>query len=94
MGHCSVIQLDTDYCFICGKYGTEIHHIFYGAGNRKISDQYGMTVGLCYNHHRGNNGVHGGNRELDVYLKQTAQKRFIELYSESEYFALIGKNYL
>ena len=94
MGHSSIIQDDTDYCFWCGRYGTEIHHIFYGVGNRKLSDKYGLVVGLCYNHHRGNNGVHNGNKELDVFLKQTAQKTFIQKYSESEYFALFGKNYL
>lgn len=93
MGHRSIIQEDTDYCFICGRYGTEIHHIFFGNPNRKWSEKYNCVVGLCYNHHRGNEGVHN-NRELDVYLKQTAQKRFIELYSESEYFALFGRNYL
>lgn len=93
MGHRSIIQEDTDYCFICGRYGTEIHHIFFGNPNRKWSEKYDCVVGLCYNHHRGNEGVHN-NRELDVYLKQTAQKRFIELYSESEYFALFGRNYL
>lgn len=94
MGDCSIIQADTDYCFICGRYGTEIHHVFYGTGNRKISDQYGLVVGLCYNHHRGQNGVHHGNKELDVFLKQTAQRIFIDKYSESEYFALFGRNYL
>lgn len=94
MGHCSIIQEDTNYCYICGRYGTEVHHVFYGVGNRKLSDKYGLVVGLCYNHHRGQDGVHNGNRELDVYLKQTAQKLFISKYSESEYFALFGKNYL
>ena len=94
MGHCSIIQADTDYCFYCDKYGTEIHHVFYGVANRKLSDKYGLVVGLCYNHHRGNNGIHNGNKELDVRLKQTAQKAFIEHYSEREYFALFGRNYL
>lgn len=94
MRHHSIIQADTNYCFVCGRYGTEIHHVLYGTGNRKLSDKYGLIVGLCYNHHRGNNGVHNGNKELDVHLKQTAQKAFIEHYSEREYFALFGRNYL
>lgn len=89
----SIIQENTDYCFICGRYGTEIHHCIYGIANRKLSDKYGLVVGLCYNHHRGNNGVHQ-NRELDLMLKRKAQEVFIEKYSENEYFAIFGKNYL
>lgn len=89
----SIIQEDTDYCFICGRYGTEIHHIFFGNANRKISDRYGLVVGLCYNHHRGNEGAHH-NRELDLMLKRTAQTRFNELYPNGVFMALIGRNYL
>ena len=89
----SVIQSDTDYCYICGRYGTEIHHVFFGTANRKLSDKYGMTVGLCYNHHRGKNGVHQ-NRELDLMLKREAQKLFISKYPKSDFMAIFGKNYL
>lgn len=89
----SNLQDDTDYCFICGKYGTEIHHVFFGTADRKMSDKYGMIVGLCYNHHRGNNGVHF-NRKLDLKLKRYAQERFIEMYSEATYLAVFGRNYL
>jgi hypothetical protein len=89
----SKLQEDTDYCFICGRYGTEIHHVFFGTGNRKLSDKYGMVVGLCYNHHRGNNGVHF-NKELDLKLKRYAQEVFTDIYSEREFLAVFGRNYL
>lgn len=89
----SILQEDTDYCYICGRYGTEIHHIFFGTGNRKLSDRYGLVVGLCYNHHRGNNGVHF-NRDLDLMLKKQAQELFIKEHTESEFLAIFGRNYL
>ena len=89
----SIIQEDTDYCFICGRYGAEVHHIFFGTANRKLSEKYGLTVGLCYNHHRGNKGVHF-NRKLDLELKQMAQRRFIEVYPEVDFLAVFGRNYL
>lgn len=89
----SILQDDLDYCFVCGRCGTEIHHIFFGTGNRKLSDKHGLVVGLCYNHHRGNKGVHF-NRELDLMLKQTAQRQFEAMYSRAEFLALFGKNYL
>lgn len=90
----SNLQEDTDYCIECGRYGTEIHHVFFGTANRKLSDKYGWVVGLCYDHHRGRFGVHNGNKELDLKLKRMAQKKFIEMHSESEYFAVFGRNYL
>lgn len=90
----SILQEDTDYCFFCGRYGTEIHHIFFGTANRKLSDKYGMVVGLCYNHHRGRQGIHNGNRELDIMLKQIAQTRFRQVYPEVDFLAVFGKNFL
>ena len=89
----SILQEDTEYCFICGRYGTEIHHVFYGTANRKLSDKYGMVIGLCYNHHRGNKGVHH-NRELDLKVKRMAQERFIQAYPELDFLAVFGRNYL
>ena len=90
----SILQEDTDYCFFCGRYGTEIHHIFFGTANRKLSDKYGLVVGLCYNHHRGRKGIHNGNRELDIMLKQIAQTRFRQVYPEVDFLAVFGKNFL
>lgn len=89
----SILQKDTDYCFICGRYGTEIHHIFFGTANRKLSDKYNCVCGLCYYHHRGNNGVHH-NRELDLRLKRMAQRRFNEVYTDLDFLAIFGRNYL
>lgn len=89
----SIIQEDTDYCFFCGRYGTEIHHVFFGNPNRKLSDKYKCVVGLCYEHHRGNSGVHH-NRELDLELKRMAQKRFQEVYTDKDFLAVFGRNYL
>ena len=89
----SIIQEDTDYCFVCGRYGTEIHHVFFGNPNRKLSDKYGLVIGLCYEHHRGNSGVHH-NRELDLKMKRMAQKVFEQTYPERDFLAVFGRNYL
>lgn len=89
----SIIQEDTNYCFVCGRYGTEIHHVFFGNPNRKWSEKYKCVVGLCYEHHRGNSGVHH-NRELDLELKRMAQKRFQDIYPEYDFLAIFGRNYL
>ena len=90
----SILQEDTDYCFFCGKYGTEIHHVVYGTANRKLSDKYGLVVGLCYNHHRGRLGIHNGNKELDMKLKRMAQEAFQREYPDKDFLAVFGRNYL
>lgn len=89
----SIIQEDTRYCYVCGRYGTEIHHIYFGVGNRKLSEKYHCVVGLCPYHHRGNKGVHQ-NRELDLMLKKTAQEAFEAHYPNIDFLAVFGRNYV
>ena len=73
------IITDKEYCWVCGNPEVEIHHIFYGTANRKLSEKYGLTVPLCYLHHRGNTGVHF-NPKLDDKLKGIAEMRFRDEY--------------
>ena len=89
----SIITDDITVCYICGRPAEGAHHCVYGNANRKLSEKYGLTVGLCYNHHRGNEGVHF-NRELDMELKQMAQRRFTETYPDKDFMSIFGKNYL
>ena len=90
----SIITDDLSTCYICGRPATEIHHCIFGTANRKLSDKYGMIVGLCYDHHRGKHGVHNGNRELDLKLKRLAQEQFNKTYEKVDFIAIFGRNYL
>ena len=83
-------------CYVCGmELYTEEHHIFYGTGNRKQSEKHGLKVHLCYRCHRApKSGIHGGNRELDLWLKQTGQQAFEALYGHEVFMQEFGKNYL
>lgn len=91
----SIIQKNKNHCFICQKEGyLEDHHIYFGP-NRKISEKYGLKVWLCYEHHRGTNGVHGKNGNfLNEKLKKEAQRRFEFTHTREEFIQLIGKSYL
>lgn len=82
-------------CLICETtYNLHQHHIFFGAGRRKISDKYGCWCYLCARHHNmSNEGVHF-NSVLDRKLKQYTQKRFNEVYPELDFLRIFGKNYL
>lgn len=89
----SIMVKSLDWCYICGRPREAIHHIFYGTGNRKISDKNGFVVPLCASCHTGQNGVHF-NRELDLELKRRCERKFLETHRLAEFMTLIGRNYL
>lgn len=91
----SIIVDDTSVCIVCGRPYAEEHHVFFGVAYRKLSEKYGLKVGLCYRHHRQQpTGVHGGNRELDLALKRTGQRAFIRKFPDLDFTAIFDKNYL
>lgn len=90
-------------CWVCGSVNNlELHHVFFGTANRKLSDADGLTVWLCPEHHRGTNGVHGKNgHELDMALKRSAEYAWIQRYGSGglergieEFRQRYGVNYL
>lgn len=89
----SIIQTEKR-CFVCGsERNLQNHHIVFGNPGRKNSEKYGLKVWLCREHHTGNSGVHQ-NRQLDLELKQVAQKAFEEDHSREEWMKVFGRNYL
>lgn len=89
----SIFQ-DNKECWVCDTiYGLHLHHV-YGGPNRKISDREGFTCYLCGMHHNlSNHGVHF-NRELDLELKRTCQKKYEETHTRDEFRQLIGRSYI
>lgn len=86
----------TPVCALCGsKSKVATHEIFYGTANRKKSIEDGLVVNLCGDHHNlSSNGVHF-NKELDLELKQKAQKTYEEkLGSREDFIKRYGRNYL
>lgn len=82
-------------CSNCGAYGTEEHHVFFGTGQRKISEKHNFKTRLCPICHRSQpQGIHGGNKELDLKLKREFQSKFEETHTRKEFITLIGRNYL
>ena len=90
----SIMQREK-YCYISGsERDLHLHHIYFGRGLRKISDDNGFWCYLQAKYHNASNkGVHF-NRELDLYLKRECQKKFEETHTRAEFMALIGRNYL
>lgn len=98
----SLLDTKKGVCFMCGRYGpTEVHHIFGGVANRKLSEQDGIWVYLCPDcHNRPPNGVHF-NKENMEWLHKLGQKAYelsrCDLTAEEARTAFMeryGKNYL
>ena len=88
----SILQAERT-CLICGSPHTEVHHIFFGSGRRRISDRNGFIAYLCPEHHRGRISPHH-DRETDLRLKERCQRAFEKTHTRQEFIALIGKSYL
>lgn len=83
-------------CYITGSTSNlHKHHIYFGNANRKISERNGFWVWLTGAlHNQSNDGVHCGNKALDLKLKQECQSEFEKTHTREEFRKLIGKSYL
>lgn len=82
-------------CLVC-ETTQNLHrnHVFYGSGNRKLSEKYGCWVYLCAKHHNmSNEGVHF-NKQLDEEIKKKTQEAFIKAYPDKDFLRIFGRNYL
>ena len=83
-------------CELCGKWGhLEVHHIFFGTGKRKLSDQYGAVINLCRECHReGKHRMHR-SRYHCLQVQEREQRRLMAEYgwSVQDFIKIFGKNY-
>ena len=100
----SILDTQKHICFLCGRYGpTEVHHIFGGTANRKLSEQDGLWVYLCPDcHNRPPNGVHF-NPQTALWLHRIGQEAYEKKMAENglsadearqAFMQRYGKNYL
>lgn len=91
------IMQEKKQCYICSStIGLEEHHCLFGNA-RKKSEQDGLKVWLCYEHHRGDYGVHGKfGSTVAEKLKIDAENRWLEYYNKDieDFIKRYGKNYL
>lgn len=91
----SVFTDDMDHCIFTGSPVVERHHIFGGA-SRKYSETFGYVVPLRPDYHpNGTQATEYAMTEIDMQLKQMAQRHFEENHGSREEFVLyFGKSYL
>lgn len=98
----SIMQPDRDkHCYLCmllhGDYhekNVEEHHVIPGTWGRQKSEELGLKVYLCVEHHRtGPEAVHR-SIEISRVLQQKAQKIYEQTHSHSEWMREVGRNYI
>jgi len=90
----SILQ-ETKQCYVCGNKIVHIHEVYFGK-NRSKSIQDGCCVYLCATHHNmSNQGVHF-NKQLDLQLKQSMERKWLEVYNKTieDFIQRYGKNYI
>lgn len=93
----SILQGDKKECYITGQTNNlHRHHIYFGTGLRKISEDNGFVVYLAgWLHNQSDDGVHGKNgHELDLMLKRHCQLEYEKTHSRDSFIRLIGRSYL
>lgn len=89
-------------CYLCMKlhcdYGTKMaieeHHVVFGTSGRALSEQYGLKVYLCPEHHRTGKEAAHQNHEIARILQKDSQKAFKRAYPELDFLEIFGINYL
>lgn len=64
-----------DYCLICGRPRTDMHHIFKGHKQRHLADKDELMVPLCRDHHA---AIHEGpySKEFNLLFEIIGQLEY------------------
>lgn len=88
----SIVQADTEHCFICGRSGVQRHEPLDGLGRRRKSQTFGLWVALCPEHHAESHK----DVEIQNTLRAECQKAAMREYgvTTEEFIHAFGRNYL
>lgn len=90
----SVFTEDMDHCFFRGTPYPERHHIF-GGPNKARSEKYGFIIPLHRELHPNGAAATQEGRDLDILLKQMAQRYYEEhIGSREEFIKEFIRSYL
>lgn len=94
-------QKDSGYCYLCATLRndytyrpTQEHHVMFGSSQRELSEEYGLTVQLCLDHHKDGPEAAHNNQAIRELLCRDAQAAFMMEYPELEWMKIFKKNYL
>lgn len=68
-----------DFCLICGKPRTDMHHCLKGHKQRHLADEDELIIPLCQEHHTGDMSVHK-KKELNILVEIIGQLAYEKHY--------------
>lgn len=77
-------------CFICGNAASEIHHLVFGRGMRKLADEDGLTAPCCNRCHK---AIHEELR-MGKMSKICGQLLYEKTHTREEFRKRYGRSYL
>lgn len=97
----SILHKKDGTCYLCMKlyenyavYRTVHEHHVYPGKNRRISEENGFKVYLCFYHHEYSKAAVHENNELLRMIQKDCQREFEKTHTRQQFRALIGKSYL
>ena len=88
------------YCYLCAALHndytykpTQEHHVMFGSGQRELSEEYGLTVQLCLEHHKDGQEAAHNNQAIRELLCRDAQEAFMMEYPNLNWMQIFKKNY-
>lgn len=93
----SILTDNYEVCFVDGCYNIAVHehHLIFGSGRRKLSEDYGLKVPVCLKHHQWCHELSWKYPEYAMSMKMIGQLAFEEVHGTREDFRRIfGRNYL
>lgn len=88
------------YCYLCARLHndytykpTQEHHVMFGSGQRELSEEYGLTVQLCLDHHKDGPEAAHNNQAIRELLCRDAQAAFMMEYPDLNWMQIFKKNY-
>ena len=99
----SIMQRKEDeYCYLCALLENnwrpcgyrEEHHVFFSAHQRQLSEEYGLKVYLCLQHHREGPMAAHQNQKVRRLLEAQGQQAFKERYGHKKFIEVFGQNYI
>ena len=97
----SILQDKNHTCYLCILMNEDHHkhrilheHHIFGGPNRIHSEEEGLKVYLCPEHHQyGETAVHNCRETMDL-LHQIGQQEFEKEHTREEFMKIFGRNYL
>lgn len=97
-----LMQQGRGICYLCVELDenwwqhryTEEHHIFFSKHQRELSEEYGLKVDLCLDHHKKGPMAAHKNKSVRRFLEAKGQQAFEAEYGAEKFRRVFGENYI